>query len=90
MMEENGFFELTSDERHIVEKCSMITPDDFDKTHTVVYTEQCNFTVCSIFGRYNTFQTGVAKRRPDDDNSEDARHNISFMRAVKSIPTTFR
>lgn len=80
---------LTSDQLHIIEKCCGVNPVDFNESNDIVYTDQGNFTVCNIIGKYNTIQTGVAKRRPDDDESNAARHNISFMRAIKSDSITF-
>lgn len=78
---------LTPNERHIVEKCCDIDPSVFAKYTDIQYTKQGNFTVCNIISLNGyAIRTGVAKRRPEDDDSASAGFNISFMRAIKCNP----
>lgn len=76
---------LTSDERHIINKCCDVDPDDFAELNDIQYTEQGNFTVCNIIGLNRRVSTGVTKRRPDDDRSKEAGYNISFVRALDKL-----
>ena len=85
IMDENTANGLTRDERHIVEKSSVLDPDSFNMLNDIQYTTQGNFTVCNIIGVDGTVYAGVTKRRPDDDTSEVAGHNISFVRALDRL-----